>query len=152
MTVFTTDSRGVEAWGPTASVDVRISGLGNFIGDSWLLTNMSVGANEIVDVRQCFNDVAYIYALGNRQSSCRMSLTFAIFIGRRCNSGNENTQAISDGLSAYVKSRISKSNGPISVTVGKFSRMGWLDSIEIGNIDASAGVCSGTLNFIMELS
>ena len=145
----------VEAWGPAVSVDVKASALGGVVDDSWILVNFAIGAREIVDIRQCFDDVSYIYALGNNQSQCAITLTFAIFIGaRNClgmNMGYNNTSAIKSGLSAYVNSRISKKTTPSTITLGKFSRMGWLTGLDIGNLDASKGICYGTAHFIMEL-
>jgi hypothetical protein len=151
MKIFSSDSRSIEAWGPTASVDVRAKALGDVVDDSWILVNFSIGAREITDVRQCFNDVSYIYALGNNQSQCTMSLTFAILIGRKKCKGSNRTSAIESGLSAYVNSRISKKTSPSPVTIGNFSRMGWLTGIDIGNLDVSKGICQGTAHFIIEL-
>ena len=77
-------SKPVKAWGPTASVGVQVpalEGIGGK-GSDWLLEGVQIGAKEIVDVRQCFNDVSYIYALGNDQGQCMISLSFIIFIGR----------------------------------------------------------------------
>jgi len=151
MMVFSSVSRGVEAWGPTASVDVKVDALGGVVDNSWILVNFSVGAREIVDVRQCFNDMSFIYALGNNQSACQISMTFAILIGsRNCKSMN-NTSAIGSGLSAYIGSRISKKISAGKVSIGSFSRSGWLTGIDIGNLDANRGVCYGTVHFLMEL-
>jgi len=152
MTVFGSDTKSVEVWGPTASVDVKISALSGVINESWLLVNLALGAREIVDVRQCFDDVSYVYALGNNQGQCAMTLTFAIFIGRNsCKGGDDNTKAIKEGLDAYVDNRISQKTSPSSITIGSFSRMGWLTGIDIGNLDASKGICYGTVHFLMEL-
>lgn len=155
MKIFSSDSRSIEVWGPTASVDVSVPALGSVIDNTWILVNFSVGAREITDIRQCFNDVSYIYALGNNQAQCLISLTFAILIGsQNCkDSENGNTAAIKNGLSGYIENRISTEEGqkPSMITIGAFSRMGWLTGIDIGNLDASKGVCYGTVNFIMEL-
>ena len=151
MKIFSSDSGTVEAWGPTASVDVKVSALGSVINDSWLLVNFAVGAREITDIRQCFDDVSYIYALGNNQAQCAITLTFVIFIGKKLCKGTNNTAAIEAGLSAYVNSRISKKTSPSTITIGNFSRMGWLTGIDIGNLDAAKGVCYGTAHFNMEL-
>ena len=151
MTIFSSDSRGIEAWGPTASVDVKCHALGDIVDDTWILVNFAIGAQEIVDIRQCFSDVSFLYALGNNQSACQMTLTFAILIGRRDCEGDGNTSAIQDGLEAYVKSRISQDVSGGTVSIGNFSRRGWLIGIDIGNLDASKGVCYGTVKFNMEL-
>lgn len=151
MKIFSSDSRAIEAWGPTASVEVKASALGDVVDDTWILVNFFVGAREITDIRQCFNDVSYIYALGNNQGQCAMSLTFAILIGKKSYNESDSTSAIKNGLSAYVASRISKKTSPSPVTIGNFSRMGWLTGIDIGNLDASKGICYGTAHFIMEL-
>lgn len=155
MKIFSSDSRPIEAWGPTASVDVKAQALEGVVDKTWILVNFSVGAREITDIRQCFDDVSYIYALGNNQAQCLISLTFAILIGLHNCKGSENgnTAAIENGLSAYVKSRISTEDGqnPSPVTIGGFSRMGWLTGIDIGNLDAAKGICYGTAHFIMEL-
>ena len=151
MKVFSSDSGSIEVWGPTASVDVKASALGGVVDDSWILVNFAIGAREIVDIRQCFDDVSYIYALGNNQAQCAITLTFAVFIGKKSCKGTNNTAAIEKGLSAYVNSRISKKTSPSSITIGNFSRMGWLTGIDIGNLDANKGVCYGTAHFIMEL-
>lgn len=151
MKVFSSDSRGVEAWGPTAAVDVKVDALGGVVDNSWILVNFAVGAREIVDVRQCFDDMSFIYALGNNQSNCQISLTFAILIGTKFCKGNNNTAAIEAGLSAYVSSRISQKTSAGKIAIGNFSRMGWLTGIDIGNADVNKGVCYGTVHFLMEL-
>lgn len=150
MTVFGSDkSRGVKIWGPTAGVEVRVDALGSVVDKTWVLESVSVGAREIVDVRQCFNDVSFIYALGNSQANCAINLTFVIYIGK-C-SGGDGTQSITDGLKQYVGSRISKSTDPKLISIGKFSRMGWLTGVEVGQAEPAKGVCRGTVSFIMEL-
>ena len=111
MRVFSSDSRGVVAWGPAASVDVRVSALGGIVDRSWILVNFSIGAREIVDIRQCFNDTSFIYALGNNQSSCQISLTFAIFFGAANCMSTNNTNDIRAGIDAYAEGRISKQIG-----------------------------------------
>ena len=151
MKVFSSDSRGVEAWGPTAAVDVKVDALGGVVDNSWILVNFAVGAREIVDVRQCFDDMSFIYALGNNQSNCQISLTFAILIGTKFCKGNNNTAAIEAGLSAYVSTRISQRINAGKISIGNFSRMGWLTGIDIGNADVNKGVCYGTVHFLMEL-
>lgn len=152
MRVFSSNSDSIQVWGPVASVDVKISAMGSVIDYSWLLVGISLGAKEIVDVRQCFNEMSYVYALGNNQNSCRMSLTFAIFIGREnCKGRENNTGSIDRGLEAYAMSRISKKITPTAVTIGDFSRMGWITGIDIGNLDARRGICYGTIHFLMEL-
>ena len=153
MRVFSSsgDTRSVVAWGPTASVNVRVAALGGVIDNTWLLTGFQIGAREIVDVRQCFNDVSYIYALGNDQSSCAITLVFTVFIGTKNCSGASMTSSIGSGLGAYVKSRISKKTSPSSITIGSFSKMGWLVGVDIGQPDPAKGTCVGTVSFIMEL-
>ena len=151
MKVFSADTDSIEVWGPTASVDVSISALGSIVNNTWLLVNLSAGAREIVDVRQCFNDVSVIYALGNNQGQCVLTLTFAIFIGRKNCKGGDNTEALKSGFGQYVSNRISKKTTPSAITIGNVSRMGWLTGIDVGNLDAEKGVCYGTVHFIMEL-
>lgn len=151
MKVFSADTDSIEVWGPTASVDVSISALGSIVNNTWLLVNLSAGAREIVDVRQCFNDVSVIYALGNNQGQCVLTLTFAIFIGRKNCTGGDNTAALKSGFGQYVSNRISKKTTPSAITIGNFSRMGWLTGIDVGNLDAEKGICYGTVHFIMEL-
>ncbi len=151
MQVFSKDSRGVEVWGPTASVNVKADALGGIVDNTWILVNFAVGAREIVDIRQCFDDVSFLYALGNNQSSCQISLTFAILIGKKWCKGANNTSAIEEGLDAYVKSRVSQRKNAGKIQIGKFSRMGYLIGIDIGNADPMRGVCYGTVHFNMEL-
>ncbi len=151
MDIFSGNSKGVVAWGPTASVTVRVDALEGIVNDRWILTNFSIGAKEIVDVRQCFNDVSYIYALGNDQSSCAITLTFAIFIGQKSCTGESNTSAIEIGMKRYVNNRISQKTSSSSITIGLFSAKGWLTSVDIGQMDPARAVCYGTVHFIMEL-
>lgn len=152
MTVFSSNDVSVEAWGPTAAVTVTAEALGGVINDSWLLVGFTVNASEITDVRQCFNDMSYIYALGNDQGRCLISLEFAILIGKKnCSSKGDNTKAIDDGLGNYVKGRVSQKKAATTITIGGFSRKGWLKGIRIGNLDPAKGICYGTVEFIMEL-
>ena len=145
------DSRATEMWGPTAAVVVKVDALGGSVDDDWLLAGAQIGAKEIVDVRQCFNDVSYIYALGNDQNQCLITLQFLIFIGTKFCRGQHNTRAIRTGLKQYVANRISQKTSAQNITIGNFSAKGWLKGIDIGQFDASRGVCSGTLSFIMQL-
>ena len=145
--------RGLKVFGPMASVDVKVTALGSVVDSSWILVNFSAGAREIVDVKQCFNDVSFIYALGNNQSSCLITMVFAIFIGNRNCEGGNNTAAIASGFGSYVENRISTSKGrtPGEIAIGKFSRKGWLTGIDIGQPDPEKGICYGTVHFIMKL-
>ena len=153
MRIFSPSSKTIVAWGPTAAVNVKISALGSVVDDTWLLTNLSVGMREITDVRQCFNETSYIYALGNNQSSCSIGLTFVIFIGTRDCRGNGNSAVgnIADGLNMDLKNRISRNTSPSSITIGSFSCMGWLIGADVSGLDPERGVCYGTVQFIMEM-
>lgn len=152
MTVFSSkDSRSLEVWGPTSSVNINVPALSSVVDDTWLLVDMSIGAAEIVDIRQCFDDVSYIYALGNDQSKCSIVLKFVIFIGRKKCRGGNYTNSIVRGLNSYASNRISQKTSPSTITIGTFSRMGWLRAIEIGGVDPAKGICYGTATFIMEL-
>lgn len=146
-------SKPVKVWGPIASVSVKAGGLASIgrNGSDWLLEGVQVGAKEIVDVRQCFNDVSYIYALGNDQGQCRMVLMFMVFVGTEDCSGDNNTDAIMEGIVEYKNGRISQNTSPVPVSIGNFSAKGWLVGIDIGNIDAEKGVCHGVATYIMQL-
>lgn len=133
-------------------MNVSIGALGSIVDDTWILTGISAGMKEIADVRQCFNDVSYIYALGNNQGSCLMDLTFAVFIGRRECRGGDNTSAMNDGMAAYLKSRISKQPEGSTITIGGLSGRGWLTGLDIGGLDPAKGVCEGVVHFIIELA
>lgn len=152
MDVFSIGGRSkpVKVWGPIASVYVKAGGLG-YIGSDWLLEGVQVGAKEIVDVRQCFNDVSYIYALGNDQGQCRLVLMFIVFIGTKGCSFENNTSAITNGIVKYKEGRISQNTSPVTVSVGDFSAKGWLVGIDIGSVDADKGVCHGVATYIMQL-
>jgi len=143
--------RSTVVWGPTASVKVRVGAFGSLIDDSWILENVAIGAKEIVDVRQCFNDVSYIYALGNDQARCGITLQFAVFIGTAACRGKSNTGAIKAGLTKYVANRISQKTKAMNITIGSFSTKGWLVGIDIGQIEGTKGICHATAAFIMQL-
>jgi hypothetical protein len=145
------DSRATEMWGPTASVSVRIAALDAVVGGSWLLEGVNIGAKEIVDVRQCFNDVAYIYALGNDQRQCSITLQFVVFIGTRYCRGKSNTKAIQSGLNSYKTNRVSQKTAPQPITIGSFSTKGWLIACDIGQFDPVRGLCHAVATFIMQL-
>lgn len=145
------ESKPVKVWGPTASVQPKIHALGELVGDDWLVEGVQVGAKEIVDVRQCFNDVSYIYALGNDQSRCSLSVQFIVFVGTKDCKGKENMEAISNGIVQYKNRRISQAPTPGPIGIGGFSVMGWLIGIDIGSMDAGKGVCHGVATFIMQL-
>lgn len=155
MDVFSIGGKGksVKIWGPIASVSVKAGGLGSIgrKGSDWLLEGVQVGAKEIVDVRQCFNDVSYIYALGNNQNSCIMSLSFLVFIGTENCSGDNNTDAIMKGIEEYKNNRISQNTSPVTVSIGNFSKKGWLMEIGIGAVDAGKAVCHGVATYMMQL-
>lgn len=153
MDVFTIGgkTKPVKVWGPTASVNIEVPALGSVVGNSWVLEGMQVGAKEIVDIRQCFNDVSYIYALGNDQSRCSITLSFVVFIGTEDCKGNNNMSAIKAGLEAYKNSRISKTPTVTHLGIGGFATKGWLIGIDIGQLDAERGLCHGVATFIMQL-
>ena len=164
MEVFSIGSSGkpVRVWGPTASVGVILEGLDGKGGKNdgiggknsdWLLEGAQVGASEIVDVRQCFNDVSYIYALGNDQGKCRISLSFVIFIGTMNCVGDNNLKAVKDGFMKYEANRISarKNMSPLGISIGAFSTKGWLVDVSIGQMDPARGICHGVLSYIMQL-
>ena len=151
-------AKDVVAWGPTAVTKVKVSAFSDgekssgIIDDTWVLSNFSIGAHEIVDIRQCFNDVSFMYALGNDQRRCSASLTFIVFVGEKCGDTEAGSfSAVKKGLAKYSEKRISLNKKPSNITIGNFSTRGWLVSIEIGSLDASRGLCYGTLSFIMQL-
>ena len=152
MQIFSSNSKGIVTWGPTASVNVSIGALGSIVDDTWILVGLSMGMKEITDVRQCFDDVSYIYALGNDQGNCVMELSFAVFIGRRECQGGDNTSAMNDGIAAYLKSRISKNPEGSTITIGGLSGKGWLTGLNMGGLDPERGICRGTVQFIIELA
>ena len=150
MLVFSSNSE-VVVWGPTASVDVKIDALSDIVDDTWVLEDMHVGAHEITDIRQCFGDISFIYALGNNQAQCAMTLSFVVLIGRKeCKTGS-SLDAVQKGIDAYKSARISQHTDPVNVTVGSFSKMGWITGIEIGQMEPLKGICHGTISLIMEL-
>lgn len=153
MTVFDigTSNKPVKVWGPTVSVKVKMGDTGDLGSSGWFLTGMQIGAQEIVDVRQCFNDVSYIYALGNDQSKCAISMSFMVFIGTKECKGNDNLKALKYGINLYKKKRISQDKSPRTLTIGGFSTKGWLIGLDFGQVDAETGVCHGTFEFIMQL-
>ena len=131
---------------------MKVAALGNVVDDTWILVNFSLGAREIVDVRQCFNEVAFIFALGHNQSECRMSMTFAVMIGRRRCKGQNNTAALHAGLRQYVLNRISKKTDAQTIAIGNFAGSGWLTGINIGNVDADKGICYATVDFLIRIA
>lgn len=152
MDIFGSSGKSVVAWGPAASTTVEVSSLEGVVNDSWVLSGVNIGAKEIVDIRQCFNDISYIYALGNDQGKCVFLLTFIVFLGRKnCTGGDDNFQAIKQGIDAYKSNRISQNTEPKTVTIGTFSCQGWLTGIDIGQTDPSTDTCQGVLSFIMQL-
>ena len=152
MNIFSSSGAKAYAWGPTASVSVRVPALGGVVDNSWILVGCGIDAREIADVRQCFNDVSYIYAMGNRQSYCQLTLTFVVMIGQQwCSGFSDNFSAISAGIKAYRSRRISKHPTPNNITIGGMSRRGWLVGINVGNLKPQNGTCIGTATFLMQL-
>lgn len=153
MRVFGSSSKNsTTVWGPTASVAVKVPALGfNSKQDDWILAGISVGAKEIVDVRQCFNDVSYIYALGNDQGRCMLSISLLVFLGSKNCKGKDNTGRMDKSLKAYVKNRVSKHTAANTITIGSFSRKGWLIGADIGQFDMNKATCLVTGTFIMQL-
>lgn len=140
--------RPIKIWGPAVGIKVKIPALG---GGSWVLSGLSIGAKEITDVRQCFGDISFIYALGNDQDKCRITLDLLIFLGKEyCAIGN-NSKAIGSCLSAYSRKRISQMTAPMTVTIGNFSVKTYLVEIGMGNYDADRSLLHCQVSFIMEL-
>lgn len=152
MEIFGSTGKSVVAWGPTASVTVSVPALGSVVNDSWILTGVNLGAKEIVDVRQCFNDISYIYALGNDQGRCLASLSFIVFLGRKnCEGGGDNFKTIEQGVDSYKSNRISKNTSSQSITIGGFSCKGWLTGIDVGQTNPQNDTCTGVLSFMLQL-
>lgn len=146
------DNKQIHVWGPTATVETRIEALSNIEdSDNWALVGMQAGATEIVDVRQCFNDEAYLYAMGNDLGQCRITLLFAVFLsGPECDE-KESLKALKDGIDDYVDNRISKRPKRTSITIGELALYGWLSGLNVGSMDPERGVCSVAVTFIWEL-
>ena len=51
MKIFSSNTGMIEAWGPTASVDVKASAIEGVVDNTWILVNFSIGAREITDIR-----------------------------------------------------------------------------------------------------
>jgi len=144
-------SKPVLVWGPIASLSMKVDGVEGMVSNDWILVGMQVGAKEIADVRQCFNDVSYIYALGNDQGRCGISLSFMVFIGTKNCNGTDNMKTIKHGMEYYKDNRISRKTSASNISIGGFSTKGWLVGIDIGQADAEHGTCQGMLSFIMQL-
>ena len=151
MDIFFQDSRATKIWGPTASTTVEVEALNDVVNDKWVLAGMTMGAKEIVDVRQCFNDTSFIYAFGNDQSSCQMSLLFMIYIGKCKKEDMSQMENVVKGYEQYKKTRISENPIATEITIGNFSRYGWLTGLNIGQVDPMRGTCRGTASFLVEL-
>ena len=151
MDVFGGNGKGVEVWGPAASVEVKAEALGSIIGNSWILEGVNIGAKEIVDVRKCFEDVAYIYALGNDQSRCIIVLNLVVFIGEKDCKKTKGFNAVNEGLTAYYNGRISEKTSPMTIGIGSFVRTGWLIGIDISGLDVDRSLCHASATFLMEL-
>ena len=137
-----------------ASTDVRVESLGDsIVGNTWFLSGFRINAEEITDVVQCFGDEAYIYAMGSDKDRCRLTMTFVVMTGRKCVHGGSYSgmDAVEKGIAAYGKGRISMSTNPGTVTIGKMSKSGWLVGIEVSGRDLKAGVCTATVEFILEM-
>lgn len=135
-------------WGPTASITVKAPALGGVVDKSWVLVDMRASAREIADIKQCFDDVSFIYALGNDQAKCVMSLTFLIFISK-C--GQDQTGNITSGFESYKQRRIFASPDGEDFSVGNFTRHGWPVGLEIGPVDLKRQACYGTIHYLTEL-
>lgn len=151
MNVFSANQSSVEVWAPPSGVSVSIDGFGE-VGYSWFVSNVTVNAREITDIRQCFNDVSYIYALGNDQRQCNISVSFVVMIGSYKCFGSDALENIDSGLLSYEQNRISQNPVASYITIGGLARRGWLVGIDVTNVDASKGICSATASFIMDLS
>jgi hypothetical protein len=146
------DAKAVTAWGPTAATGVTVNALDSAsVEKDWILTGVQVNSQEITDVRQCFSDVSYIYALGNDQGRCRIDLYFLVFVGTKNCKGMDNFVAIENGLGAYAGTRISNNTMPMTISIGGFSAQAWLIGISVGQMDASRCVCRGEASFILKL-
>lgn len=139
-----------------ASTVVRVEALGgtDLIGDAWFLSGFRINAEEIVDVMQCFNDEAYIYAMGNDVNRCRLTMTFVVMTGKRCGkaSKSEGIDVVQKGIKKYGKGRISRSMTAGTVSIGNMSKSGWIVGIEVSGRDLRAGICTATVEFILNMS
>ena len=150
MEVFTSNSRPHTVWGPLAAINVSSFALDGLIGAGkpWVLVDFKANAKEIVDVVQCFNDAAFIYALGNDQQRCLISMTFLVFISK-CE--DDKTDTLQQGMEKYKSNRISQHTSAGEISIGNFARKGWLIGIDIGNADPQRSACYATVNFMMKL-
>ena len=152
MVIFGEDpKKSVHVWGPISSLKVTIDSFPPVESDEWALVGMETAANEVVDIRRCFNDETYLYALGNDQGRCRFSLSFVVFLaGEECDE-SKAFNALQKGIDDYAANRISKRTKESTATIGGLSLYGWLDGMTVGNMDADRGICYASVNFIMKL-
>ena len=151
MDVFGANGSNITVWAPPSGVAVSMPFLGGIVGDTWLVTGLQIGAKEITDIRQCFNDVSYVYALGNDQRQCIMSVSFVVMIGKKECKDGDPLASIKDGLEAYGGTRISQMPNGGVISIGGLSRYCYLVGIDISQVDASKGICAGNAQFIMKL-
>lgn len=149
--VFKSSKAAVRVFGPLATESVHISGIDVWNDDRWALIGASYNYREILDVRQCFNDTAFLFALGNNLSAGRMELSFLVFLSEPgCSPGGE-FKAIKDAIESYRSERVSNKLSHIEVTIGSCTVSGWLDSMAAGNFDADRGVCVVSFSFLARL-
>lgn len=146
-----TANSGVKVFGPLPLVTVEVDGFQSLTDDNWALVDMQINHQEILDVRQCFNNTAFLFSLGNDLSHGTIDLTFMVFLSAEGCKSDEVFLSLSNGIETYKALRVSQSQSTLQMTIGNLSMFGWLKGMRAYGFDPSRGVCYVSISFLAKM-
>ena len=152
--IFGADGKSnVQVWGPLVGAEVKMDGIGGLDGEGCALIGFRINAQEIVDIRKCFNDELYLYALGNDDSRGAIELIFLVHLqGGKCD-GQSSANPVKAAYESYCSSgRVSKKKGTVSVTVVGINLTGWVSGFYAGDVDPTTGTCKVCVSMIPKIT
>ena len=118
--------------------------------DNVLLLSFAVADQEIVDVRQCFDETTHIFAFGRNAGASVMEISFLVFLYDGCRKSKYKWAKLSEIREKYNKARVYKRQKTVEVTVDDLTLNGFLTRMAIGDVNPNSKTCVVNFTLIVD--
>lgn len=116
--------------------------------DNVLLLSFAIGDQEIVDIRQCFDETVHIFAFGRNAQGCVMEVSLLMFLYDGC---EKYTWATLDDIrERYNKNRVYKLQKAVQITIDGLTVNGFLVKMSVSDVNPAIKACVVSFTFIMD--
>lgn len=127
---------------------IKITGIDIKSGDGALVVNFNVNDMEKSAIIQCFQDVNHIYAFGHDPESSGFSLSYLVYLGKRCMTDGKFVPGtkLKDIVDSYNAIKLSKRKATATISCGSgLSYVGIVLSLSASVYDPELNMISVTV-------